>query len=124
MFKPASREHRATLMGHNIDKIFRDLGIDPNLASLSAFEAAHFPVKQFPEQMVIRRVNYGLGRQELAARLGWNAETLLRWETGRTSPSIVGATAWAGALGLELGLVLTGPGRPQALAPSPQAPRP
>lgn len=112
-----TRERRSILMGHNIDAVFQKLGIEPSLSSLAAFEAATFQPLEFGEQMIVHRVCQGIARESLAAKLGYNVQTLWMWETGRTSPPIRRAADWAQGLGLELSLSL-------ARASQGQAPRP
>jgi DNA-binding XRE family transcriptional regulator len=107
MLYDAERERRCRLVGHEIDKIFTRLGIDPSLASLSAFEVESIAPLQFGEQMIIRRVGQGLSQHALALKTGYNHDTIRRWEQGRTSPPLVAASVWAEALNLELSLRIT-----------------
>lgn len=98
-----SREmQRAVSIGKSIDRIFQQRGINPDLASLAAYELESFTPSQFSEQMAIRRAMALMSRDKLSTKIGYDQDALWRWESGQVSPKLVVANNWAQALGLEL----------------------
>lgn len=60
------------------------------------------------EELVKARIARGLSRHRLAALLGYEDNTVMRWELGRASPTLVMVQNWADGLGYELLLVKKG----------------
>jgi DNA-binding transcriptional regulator YiaG len=102
-----SRESRVVRIGSKIDQIFKDANIDPSMASAAAFEAMTLKPFDFAEKMLMRRIQEKMARETLASCLGFSLNTLSRWETGVTSPSIQSASDWAQGLGLDFAIQLT-----------------
>ena len=101
-----TRERKSLLVGQKIDSLFREMGIDPNLASLSAFQAEIFLAQEFPARMVRHRIERGISRTALADLVGYDKDTLTRWETGKCSPKLRDMANWAEVLGFGLNLTL------------------
>ena len=49
-----------------------------------------------------RRVELGLSRNALAARIGYDIAGITRWETGENMPTLRHFIDWAGGLGLRV----------------------
>lgn len=95
--------NRTRVLANAADLLFKRLGIDPDLASLAAYEKEVFRPQFFPEQMLIRRVLRGVTRTELSDISGHVRENFTRWEIGeRPVPKISTMVDWAQSLGYDL----------------------